>query len=138
MYPDDIGRVSDAHRDISSLQKTIDDLQRRVEKQAILLRALFLLLRDSAGLTEKRLLDRFRQCEADRANAPTKRCSGCGRPVSLRHNRCLYCDEACIVQSAFELLDAGVWPDQAPQPGAKEPHKPAKPPTDEGITILDD
>ena len=41
---------------------------------------------------------------AAKANAPAKSCAQCGRRVNLRDHRCLYCGEACLVQSAFELL----------------------------------
>lgn len=97
-------KLDDAQREITALRDAVADLQRRAEKQALILRALFALLGERHGLTEGELLDRFRQAEAETANAPAKLCSHCGRAVSQRHQRCLYCGEACPVESAFELL----------------------------------
>jgi ferredoxin len=102
--PADNKKLDEARREITALRDAAADLQRRVEKQALLLRAFFALLGERHGLTEEELLDRFRQAETEQANAPVKLCAHCGRPVNQRHHRCLYCGEACPVQSAFELL----------------------------------
>jgi hypothetical protein len=131
----DLNTLNQSRGDLLKLQGEVADLQRRLEKQAILLRALFVFLRDVEGLTEQQLLDRFHQCEAQRSKAPPAQCWNCGRMVNSRHNRCLYCNEPCRVQSAFELLDAGVWPDRQDD---KEHHIVAGPPAQEGITILED
>jgi hypothetical protein len=135
MHAENYPKLDQPRNDIVRLQETIADLERRIDKQAVLLRALFVLLRASDGLTEKQLLESFRQCEAERNNAPAKRCSGCGRTVNLTHNRCLYCDEPCLIQSAFEHLDAGVWPDRHDD---KEHRVVAGPPVQDGITIVED
>ena len=97
-------KLDEARGEIATLRDAVAELQRRVEKQAVLLRALFALLSERQGLTEAELLDRFRQAETERASAPAKMCSHCGRAVNLKHHRCLYCGEACTVGSAFELL----------------------------------
>jgi ribosomal protein L32 len=76
-----------------------------VDKQAIVIRALFALLSEGESPSEAALLKRFREVEADWANAPAKMCSQCGRPVNLRHHRCLYCGDEYQVQSAFEFLE---------------------------------
>jgi len=123
-------KLDEARGEIATLRDAVVELQRRAEKQALLLRALFALLSERQGPTEAELLDRFRQVEAEKAGAPAKLCSRCGRPVSLKHNRCLYCGEAYQVQSAFEFLEAGAWPDLPPQPTG-----PASPPSGKhGIT----
>jgi hypothetical protein len=134
MHPEDYRNLSEARGDISTLQVKIADLQRRLEKQTILLRALFVLLRDREAVTEEHLLASFRQCELERSNAPTKHCASCGRTINLRHNRCLYCDEACAVQSAFDLVDAGVWRTQQDQSHSIT----ATPPIGEAITEINE
>jgi hypothetical protein len=99
-----------AQRDDADVRYALADSHRRVERQTVLLRALVSLLRQSQGLTEADLLARFRQVEAERAVAPPKVCLQCGRPVNLRHLRCLYCDVECPAGSAFDLLEMGAWP----------------------------
>jgi hypothetical protein len=127
--PADRNKLDEAREDIRSLRETVADLRRRVEKQAVLLRALFALLSRKHGLTEAELLDRFRRVEAEKANAPSKKCSQCGRAVNQKTHRCIYCGEACEVESAFEFLELGSWPDLATRQAG-----PASRPPDEGIT----
>ena len=102
--PADSNKLDEARREITALRDAVVDLQRRVEKQAVLLRALCDVLGERHELTEAELLDRFRQAETTKANTPAKLCAHCRRPVNQRHHRCLYCGEAYAVQSAFELL----------------------------------
>jgi len=128
--PNEGRKLDEARGEIADLRDAVAELQRRVEKQAVLMRALFALLSERQGPTKAELLDRFRQCEADRASAPPKMCSECGRAMNLRHHRCLYCGNACHVQSTFELLEIGAWPNVPRQPAG-----PALRPSEEhGIT----
>ena len=114
--PADRNKLEDAQGEIRALREAVADLQRRLEKQAVLVRALFALLSEKQGLTEAELLDRFRWVLRERASAPAKKCPDCGRAVHQRTHRCLYCGRACEVQSAFEELELGAWPDPALQP----------------------
>ncbi len=122
--------LEEARGEIVVLQEVVAELERRLETQAVLLRAVFALLNERHGFTEAELLGRFWEVEAERAGAPPKRCSRCGRGVNLRHLRCLYCNEACQVESAFDLLKMGVWPNLSSQPNGQELKLPDK----EGIT----
>jgi hypothetical protein len=135
---DDLSSLGHARGDIAQLQQKIADLQRRIDKQAVLLRALFLLLRDQGNVSEEKLLERFQECEAWRNKSDVVRCRNCGRTVNMRHNRCLYCNEPCRVQSAFELIEAGVWPEPMPKESATEDRFAAGTPNHEGIKVEDD
>jgi hypothetical protein len=127
--PADRIKLDEARGEVRTLQEEVADLHRRLDKQAVLLRALFALLGERLGLTEAELLDRFRQVEAERAGMPAKKCSQCGRAVSLRFHRCVYCGAPCEVESAFEFLELGAWPRQEPQPPPT-----SRPPEGHGIT----
>ena len=97
--------LADARRTISNFRDTVADLERHVEKQASLLRALYSLLSERLGLTDAELLARFQEIDAGRGEREAAiRCAACGRPVNLRHNRCLYCGATRQVTSAFELI----------------------------------
>jgi hypothetical protein len=111
----DSKELNEARGDIAALEEEVAVLRRRLEKQAVLLRALFALLMQREGMTEAELLARFSQVEAQKANAPPKRCQRCGRAVNLRHHRCLYCEETYQVESAFDLLEMGAWPNLSEQ-----------------------
>jgi ribosomal protein L32 len=95
-------KSDDARREIANLQAAVADLKRYVEKQGVILRAMFALLCERQHLTEADLLARFQLLET--ASTSTVVCKQCGRPISLKHNRCLYCGTLRQVESAFELL----------------------------------
>jgi hypothetical protein len=98
-------QLDDARRDVSNVREAMATLKRQVDKQGSLLRALFAMLGERHGFTEAELLARFQTIEAaQREPHPVIACSECGRPISLQHNRCLYCGTARQVESAFDLL----------------------------------
>lgn len=107
--PGDSDKLDDARDEIRALKGALSDLQRRIEKQAVLVRALFALLSARQGLTEAELLDQFRRAAAEKESAQPKKCPECYRAVNLRTLRCLYCGAACPIDSAFELLELGAW-----------------------------
>jgi hypothetical protein len=119
-----------AQREGRALREVVADLQRRVEKQAVLVRALFTLLSVKQGITEAELLDRFRRVEAERASAQVKKCGQCGRTVNERTHRCLYCGAVCEVESAFEFLELGPWQSQSVQ----RPGSAGRPSEEQGIS----
>ncbi len=128
--PIDRNKLDDAERDIRSLRDSIAELQRRLEKQALLVRALFALLSTKHGLTEAELIERFREVEAAKAGAPPKKCPECGRGVNQRTHRCIYCGAAYEVESAFEFLDLGAWPNLGLQTNTQV----SRPPDRDAIT----
>jgi hypothetical protein len=104
LSPEKARQLDEARGDVAKLRDAVADLQRQLDGQAALVRALFALLRETHGLTEAQLLDHFRRAVDERAAGPAKLCTACGRPVSLRHQRCLYCGADQPAASAFELL----------------------------------
>lgn len=131
-------RLNEARREIELLKESLAETMRRNEKQAVLLRAFYLLVRERLAITEADLLDRFRELELDKLSTPPKRCSACGRTINLQFNKCYYCGERYRAKSAFELLDVGVWPEPT---GAGDESSAARPKRDSdsgetGITIL--
>jgi hypothetical protein len=123
-------RLKDACREITDLRETIGELQQRIDKQAVLMRAFFALVADRVAISEADLLERFREFALEKAITPAKRCNQCGRTINLKYNKCYYCDEPHRVRSAFELLDAGAWPDLANESSGQG----ARPSQEYGIT----
>ena len=111
----DRNTLDEAKAEIRALREGMAELQRRLEKQAVLVRALFALLSTKHGLTEAELIARFREIEAARAGVQPRNCPECGRSVNQRTHRCIYCGVACEIESAFEFLELGAWP--KPRPG---------------------
>jgi hypothetical protein len=121
--PVDRNKLDEARAEVRALQDVVADLQRRLEKQAVLVRALFALLSARHGLTEAELVERFHEVEAARAGGGVlaRKCPECRRSVNQRTNRCIYCGVPCPVESAFDFLEMGAWPGLAGSPPPPRP-----------------
>lgn len=75
-------------------------LSERIERLSLVNEALWSLLREKLGLTEEQLADRVREVDLSdgqldgRVRHPAVPCPKCGRTVSRRRDRCLYCGAA--------------------------------------------
>jgi hypothetical protein len=93
----------EARYDIAKLRESIVDLQGRLGRQSLLVRALFLLLQEKLGLTEDELLSHLKSAIARQESEQTKKCTVCNRAVNLKHQRCAYCGVPQPT-SVFELV----------------------------------
>jgi len=72
-------------------------LDQKVDKLALICRAMWELLRDKYDLNDEILLNKVKEIDLldgnldGKVNIPPKTCSKCGRQVSKRHARCIYC-----------------------------------------------
>ena len=72
-------------------------LSERLEKLVLVNMAMWSLLQEKVGLTEQDLADRVEQIDladgvADgKVTRTIRQCPNCGRNVSSRHKRCLFC-----------------------------------------------
>lgn len=89
---------------------TIVHLEDRLERLSLVCMAMWSLLQDKTGVTEKDLLERVRTLDlmdgvADsKATRSVAKCEKCRRTMSNRHRRCLYCGHEKLAQSAFDAL----------------------------------
>src|SRR2546423_4428455 len=88
------------------LREAVRELEGRVERQALVLRALFTLLMETTGLTEDDLLERVKLLAPlagvyARQAPPRRPCAKCGSSIGQRRNRCLFCGEEWQGGSAF-------------------------------------
>ncbi|MFV1959319.1 MAG: hypothetical protein ACC662_07885 [Planctomycetota bacterium] len=76
---------------------SVTELEARLDRLALLTEALWTLLRERVGMTDEELLDRVREVDLSdgvldgkvrHGSAP---CPQCGRMLSHRHLRCIYC-----------------------------------------------
>jgi hypothetical protein len=67
----------------------------RVDRQALVIQVLKDLLLANSGCGEDVFLDRLAQVVEKRAaeDKGGKVCVKCGKPMSAKHNRCMYCGE---------------------------------------------
>src|SRR5690348_5673846 len=80
-----------SHSEVFELKATVRQLQSRVERQALVIKTLQDVLLAHAGLTEDQFLARLQQAAAEKANS--NGCRKCGKPMSPKHAKCMYCGE---------------------------------------------
>lgn len=103
-------RADVAERNAAGTSRDLTQLEARVEKLSLVCMAMWSLLQDKTGVTEEELLERVKTLDlmdgvADgKATRTVSRCCQCGRTMSPRHRRCLYCGHSKLVQSAFDAL----------------------------------
>jgi ribosomal protein S27AE len=86
----------------------VELLKDRLEKLSLVSLAMWSLIQDKTGLTEQDLMDRVRAIDladgvADgKVTQTVSKCVKCGRTMSPRHRKCLYCGAAELKTSAFD------------------------------------
>lgn len=85
-------------------------LEDRVERLTLVCMAMWSLLQDKTNLTEQDLSERVEVIDMmdgnpdGKASRTVKKCHSCGRPMSMRHRRCLYCGADKLHTSAFDAV----------------------------------
>jgi ribosomal protein S27AE len=100
--------ASEAGSRADSAARTVKELEARIERLTLVSLAMWSLLREKSGLTEENLLDRVRQIDLrdgvldGKLSRETRKCAKCGRVMSARHNKCMYCGHEELVATAFD------------------------------------
>lgn len=84
--------ASQSQNQLVELQDAVRQLQARVDRHALVIQVLKDMLLSGAAPTEDAFLDRLEQAAAQKPDGRT--CRKCGRAMSPRHTRCMYCGEA--------------------------------------------
>ncbi len=85
-------------------------LTERLDKLILVNMALWSLVQEKTGLTEKDLEDRVEQIDLEDGVADGKvtrtvsECPNCGRRVSARHKRCLFCGNKKIGSTSLDQV----------------------------------
>jgi hypothetical protein len=121
-------------------ETSLQELTERVDRLVLIVIALFQLLHEKHGMTEEELLKTMEAVDLSDGRADGRvhnivsKCPQCGRLMSPRHNRCLYCgvvasnvDPFSVVKSS--ALIASETPDPQPQPWGEEGKGSASAPT---------
>lgn len=99
-----------ARQDATQARETAVELERRLEKLALLTRAMWTLVQERTGVTEDDLARRATEIDlldgrADgRASVRASMCTRCNRTVAARHPRCIYCGEERLTDTLFETV----------------------------------
>ena len=87
---------------------TISTLDERFDKLSLVCLAMWSLLQEKTHLTEEELMERVRAIDladgvADgKVTRTVRQCTQCGRTMSPRHRKCLYCGAEELKESAFD------------------------------------
>jgi hypothetical protein len=92
MDRDDIERkASQSQHEVVELKAAVRQLLDRVDRHALVIGVLKEMLLAGSAAAEDDFLARLAQAAARKAE--DKVCGKCGKPMSPKHNRCMYCGE---------------------------------------------
>ena len=100
-------RASSAAR---SAKRDVTLLEDRIERLSLVCMAMWSLIQDKTKLTEEDLMERVKMIdlmdgvEDGKAARTVQHCHACGRTMSPRHQKCLYCGAEKLAQSAFDRI----------------------------------
>ena len=110
MQPDVTEVITEARKATRSLQDFEMRLGENFDRLTLICRALWELMREQNNLTEEDLLKKVKEIDLldgvldKKLRNPPKKCSKCGRAVSKRHMRCIYCGAESLMDTAFDSI----------------------------------
>jgi hypothetical protein len=84
-------KVSQSGSELVELQATVRQLQARADRHSLVIQVLKEMLLSQEGLSEDGFLERLERAIAQKADDKT--CRKCGKAMSAKHSRCMYCGE---------------------------------------------
>jgi hypothetical protein len=90
-YDDMQLKVAQSGSQLVELHATLRQMQTRIDRQSLVIQVLKEMLLSQPGLSEQLFEGLLQRATAQRAN--DKNCRKCNKPLSSKHNRCMYCGE---------------------------------------------
>jgi hypothetical protein len=84
-------KVSQSGSELVELQAAVRQLQARVDRHSLVIQVLKEMLLSQDGFSEHEFLERLERAIAQKVD--DKACRKCGKAMSAKHNRCMYCGE---------------------------------------------
>ena len=91
-YSDVENRVLQSGSELAELKAAVRQLQARVDRHSLVIQVLTEMLLSQPGVSEEVFRQRMQQIVTQKADDKT--CPKCGKAMSAKHNRCMYCGEA--------------------------------------------
>ena len=85
-------KVSQSGSELVELRGAVRQLQARVDRHSWVIQTLKEMLLTQGVFSEAEFLKRLEQIVAQKADDTT--CRKCGKAMSAKHNRCIYCGES--------------------------------------------
>jgi len=84
-------KVSQSSGELTELTAAVKQLLARLDRHALVIQVLKDMLLSRGEFSEDEFLDRLEHAAAQKAEGRT--CRKCGKAMSAKHKRCLYCGE---------------------------------------------
>jgi hypothetical protein len=84
-------KVSQSGSELTELKAAVKQLLTRVDRHAVVIQVLQDMLLSRGEFTEEQFLERLQRAFAQKAEGRT--CRKCGKAMSAKHKRCMYCGE---------------------------------------------
>jgi hypothetical protein len=88
-------KMSQNQSELAEMKTSLRQLVERVDRQVLVIQVLKDMLLGVSGCSEDQYLARLAHAAEKRATeeAGEKVCGKCGKPISPKHSRCMYCGE---------------------------------------------
>ena len=84
-------KVSQSGGELTELKDAVKQLLARVDRHALVIQVLKDILLSRGEFSEDEFLDRLEHAAAQKAEG--RNCRKCGKAMSAKHKRCMYCGE---------------------------------------------
>ena len=106
-----MNRVQDAQSDAEGARQAAMALEDKIDKLALICRAMFEILQQTSGVTDEQLAAKIHEIDARDGEAdgrmsavqPGKVCPKCGATISPKFGRCLFCGYQDPSASPFQV-----------------------------------
>lgn len=88
-----------AARQAGDFRNALRELETRTDRLALTTMAIWAIMSEKLGVTEQELEDKITEIDLSdgkldgKVRVETSACSACGRTLSKRHNKCMYCGQ---------------------------------------------
>jgi ribosomal protein S27AE len=95
---------------VQSLSTELLQQEKRIDKLIMINQALWFFLKEHLNLTEDELFTKVEEIDLldgkldGKVKIQAKKCPKCGRVVSLKHDKCLYCGAEHLAETIFETI----------------------------------
>jgi ribosomal protein L32 len=84
-------KVSQSGSELTELQAAVKQLRARVDRHSMIIQVLKEMLLSRGAFSEDEFLERLEHAALQKAEGKT--CRKCGKAISAKHKRCMYCGE---------------------------------------------
>jgi len=103
-------QAASAANDAAAAKREVNELNMELARMKLVCAAMWELVKEKTNLTEDDIIARMAVIDAKdgvadgRLLAAPKKCVDCGRPVTPRQGKCIYCGKVQPIESVFETI----------------------------------